>query len=202
MCHDKALRILTRMEYPRPTGMSHKAYAAWMDKLVSSKFEYIVSAQASTPRGLLCLHNALPCGLCLYMCVCRGGASTESVRDKLLNLRTTCIPECFAIKTSTMLTCQNCRAHNPLYARARSLTHQVYGRNRSSSDPRAKWLAKSTEVTLQTFNKLKVAFLDSAPGPGGPANYSVLIRSRNGESVHGACAGDVQYRACADKLLR
>lgn len=45
MCYDKALRILTKLEYPRPPSMATKDYDAWVDGLVVSKFNYVVSAQ-------------------------------------------------------------------------------------------------------------------------------------------------------------
>ena len=58
MCYDKALRILARMEYPRPVaaalgggeageaGHSSKLmYEEWIDRLVEKKFCHVVSAQ-------------------------------------------------------------------------------------------------------------------------------------------------------------
>lgn len=56
---------------------------------------------------------------------------------------------------------------------------QVYGRCRTSRELRPRWLAESVDVLLETFPKLKAAYLDAAPSPQGPANFSVLIRGAN-----------------------
>lgn len=41
----QALRVLTRLECPRPPAMDRRDYEAWLDRLVTSKFNYVVSAQ-------------------------------------------------------------------------------------------------------------------------------------------------------------
>ncbi len=41
----QALRILARLENPCPPGLSRRQYDAWVDSLVSTKFQYVVSSQ-------------------------------------------------------------------------------------------------------------------------------------------------------------
>ncbi len=45
MCYDKALRVLARLEHPRPADMPPHAYDAWVNELVGGKFSYVVSSQ-------------------------------------------------------------------------------------------------------------------------------------------------------------
>jgi 1,3-beta-glucan synthase len=45
MRYEKALRILATIEHPKPNTMAEKEYNKWIDRLVSYKFEYVVTAQ-------------------------------------------------------------------------------------------------------------------------------------------------------------
>ncbi|MEW5318200.1 MAG: hypothetical protein WDW38_009440 [Sanguina aurantia] len=45
MLAEKGLRVLAKLEYPMPTDMSELDYKKWVDKLVGSKFEYVVAPQ-------------------------------------------------------------------------------------------------------------------------------------------------------------
>ncbi len=41
----QALRVLAKLEHPRPPDMSDLAYHRWIDKLVTSKFEMVITPQ-------------------------------------------------------------------------------------------------------------------------------------------------------------
>jgi 1,3-beta-glucan synthase len=84
MCYERALRVLVRLEHPRPCGVHEADYAAWVSKLVDIKFSYIASVQ-------------------------------------------------------------------------------VYGRCRREGDIRNRWLAKSVDILLSTFPKMKVNRIWSVP---------------------------------------
>lgn len=58
------------------------------------------------------------------------------------------------------------------------VTAQTYGKTRDSTDLRLRWLAKSMDVLLQRYGRLKAAFLDTAPTDNGPTQYSVCIKGR------------------------
>lgn len=45
MLAEKGLRVLAKLEYPMPTDMSELDYKKWVDRLVGSKFEYVVAPQ-------------------------------------------------------------------------------------------------------------------------------------------------------------
>eukprot|EP00798_Chlamydomonas_sp_ICE-L_P008246 gene8246-1515_t len=45
MCYEQGIRVLCRMEHPKPHGVSEKQYQQFEDTLVQSKFEYVVAVQ-------------------------------------------------------------------------------------------------------------------------------------------------------------
>ncbi|KAG2442264.1 hypothetical protein HXX76_002351 [Chlamydomonas incerta] len=45
MCYERALKVLCRMEYPAPVGITDADYERWVDNMVASKFEYVVAVQ-------------------------------------------------------------------------------------------------------------------------------------------------------------
>eukprot|EP00198_Chlamydomonas_reinhardtii_P003824 XP_001693160.1 glycosyl transferase [Chlamydomonas reinhardtii] len=45
MCYERALKVLCRMEYPTPVGITDADYERWVDNMVASKFEYVVAVQ-------------------------------------------------------------------------------------------------------------------------------------------------------------
>ncbi|GLI69231.1 hypothetical protein VaNZ11_013721 [Volvox africanus] len=45
MCYERALKVICRMEYPTPMGITDDDYNRWVDAMVGSKFEYVIAVQ-------------------------------------------------------------------------------------------------------------------------------------------------------------
>ncbi|KXZ43170.1 hypothetical protein GPECTOR_99g805 [Gonium pectorale] len=45
MCYERALKVLCRLEYPAPVGITDADYERWVDAMVASKFEYVIAVQ-------------------------------------------------------------------------------------------------------------------------------------------------------------
>jgi hypothetical protein len=47
----QALRVLARLENPCPPGLPRSQYDAWVDDIVATKFQYVVSSQVRQPTS-------------------------------------------------------------------------------------------------------------------------------------------------------
>ena len=45
VCCDRAIKVLTQLEHPRPVGMSSQDYQAWVQQMSETKYNYLVAAQ-------------------------------------------------------------------------------------------------------------------------------------------------------------
>ncbi|GIL92522.1 hypothetical protein Vretifemale_20040, partial [Volvox reticuliferus] len=45
MCYERALKVICRMEYPTPMGITDGDYNRWVEAMVGSKFEYVIAVQ-------------------------------------------------------------------------------------------------------------------------------------------------------------
>lgn len=104
MRYEKALRLLAKMEHPKPPTMTQADHDKYVDQVIAYKFEYVVTAQ-------------------------------------------------------------------------------TYGKLRDSNDLRLRWLAKSIDILLQRYGRLKAAFLDTAETEHGMTQYSVCLKGRVPDSI-------------------
>jgi hypothetical protein len=74
------------------------------------------------------------------------------------------------------------------------LAAQVYAANRSSSNPKDRWLAFSVDTLLHQYPGLRVAFVENKAQPTGKVEYTVLIKARIGVPTTDPNATEEMYR--------